>query len=99
MQRPQGQTARPPIQLLHHQQFVLLVVYRLYRLLDELPSGIILLTGCGKTLRNCHSERSEESGPVYFQEDTQSEILRCALYRTVRGRAQDDNPGGFFRSL
>jgi len=35
-------------------------------------------------------ERSEESGPVHFQEDTQSEILRCA---------QDDNRGAFFRSL
>ena len=35
-------------------------------------------------------ERSEESGPVHFQEDTQSEILRSA---------QDDNPGEFFRSL
>ena len=34
-------------------------------------------TGCGKTLRNCHSERSEESGPVYFREHTQSEILRA----------------------
>jgi hypothetical protein len=57
------------------------------------------LTGCGKTLRNCHSERSpvpygagrsEESGPVHFQEDTQSEILRYA---------QDDTRGAFFRSL
>ena len=48
------------------------------------------LTGCGKTLRNCHSERSEESGPERFQEDTQSEILRCA---------QDDTRGAFFRSL
>jgi hypothetical protein len=47
-------------------------------------------TGCGKTLRNCHSERSEESGPGRFQEDTQSEILRCA---------QDDNRGASFRSL
>jgi hypothetical protein len=59
----------------------------------------MFLTGCGKTLRNCHSERSpvpygagrsEESGPVHFQEDTQSEILRCA---------QDDTRGEFFRSL
>jgi predicted permease len=36
---------------------------------------------------------------VHFQEDTQSEILRCALYRTVRGCAQDDTRGEFFRSL
>ena len=48
------------------------------------------LAGCGKTLPYCHSERSEESGPERFQEDTQSEILRCA---------QDDIGGAFFRSL
>jgi hypothetical protein len=67
------------------------------------------LAGCGKTLRNCHSESfavilsaakdlalpaqdklREESGPAHFQEDTQSEILRCA---------RDDNRGAFFRSL
>ena len=35
-------------------------------------------------------ERSEESGPVHFQEGAQSEILRCA---------QDNNRGAFFRSL
>jgi hypothetical protein len=47
-------------------------------------------TGCGKTLQTCHSERSEESGPEHFQADMQGAILRCA---------QDDNCGGFFRSL
>jgi len=50
----------------------------------------ITRAGYGKTPRNCHSERSEESGPVLFQENTQSEILRCA---------QDDNRGAFSRSL
>jgi hypothetical protein len=62
-------------------------------------TAIWALAGCGKTLRNCHSERSpvpygagrsEESGPVHFQEDTQSEILRCA---------QDDTREEFFRNL
>jgi glycosyltransferase involved in cell wall biosynthesis len=54
-------------------------------------------TGCGKRLQNCHSERSEESGPVHFQEDTQSEILRFA--QNDSERAQDDNRGTIFSSL
>ncbi|MGA3165448.1 MAG: glycosyltransferase family 1 protein [Terriglobia bacterium] len=54
-------------------------------------------TGCGKRLQNCHSERSEESGPVHFQEDTQSAILRFA--QNDSERAQDDNRGTIFSSL
>lgn len=63
---------------------------KLLRELRRVETAAPGFIGCGKTLRNCHSARREESGPAHFQEDTQSEILRYA---------QNDNRGAFFGDL
>jgi hypothetical protein len=61
-------------------------------------------TGSGKTRLACHSEESViliGGGPgiSHWFENTQSEIPRSALDRTVQGSARNDSLEGFFRSL